>query len=430
MTQWSIAIAGLGVVGAETARQLIENHRDFSDKAGATLTLTAVSARSKGKDRGFDMSGLFWCDDPVALADRDDVDIIVEVMGGSDGPALALTKAALASGKHVVTANKAMIAIHGAELAELAEANQVQLCFESAVAGGIPALKLLREGLAANQISAVSGILNGTCNYIVSEMEATGAGFDEVIKDAQALGYAEADPTFDVEGIDAAHKLTILDAIAFGHRPDFDKLSITGIRDVTDLDIACAGELGYRIRLIGRATKDGVAKVAPVLLPLSSALALVTGPTNAVTYEGEPVASISAMGPGAGAGPTASAVLADIIDIASGRQTYAFGRAVGQLKDASKSTSASTETPAVKSCYYLRLEVADQSGVLAEVTDVLKTCDISVETLIQKAHETKGSATLVMIVHETNEVAIAKANAALSDVTSVRAISSHFAVIR
>ena len=425
MEKCHIAIAGLGVVGAETARHLIERQAILSEKTGVPMILSAVSARSKGKDRGFDMSGLTWCDDPVALADMDDIDIVVELMGGSDGPALALTKAALSSGKHVVTANKAMIAHHGVELAKLAEDKNVQLCFESSVAGGIPALKILREGLAANDVSSVAGILNGTCNYILSEMEEKGLAFDDVLKEAQALGYAEADPTFDVDGIDAAHKLTILDAIAFGNVPDFEKLSITGIRDVTDLDISYAGELGYRIRLIGRATADGMAKVAPVLLPEASALAKVTGALNAVYYEAEPVNVVSATGPGAGAGPTASAVLSDILDVASQRKAYPFGKAVSALKP-----SPASQTNATKSCYYLRLEVADQSGVLAEVTDVLKSCDISVESLIQKGHETDGSATLVMIVHETDEAAISQASAALSSVATVHGVSSSFAVMR
>ena len=425
MEKCHIAIAGLGVVGAETARHLIERQAILSEKAGVPLMLGAVSARSKGKDRGFDMSGLTWCDDPVSLAHLDDIDVVVELMGGSDGPALALTKAALSSGKHVVTANKAMIAHHGVELAKLAEDNHVQLCFESSVAGGIPALKILREGLAANDISSIAGILNGTCNYILSEMEDKGLAFDDVLKEAQALGYAEADPTFDVDGIDAAHKLTILDAIAFGNVPDFDKLSVNGIRNVTDLDITYASELGYRIRLIGRATSSGMATVAPVLLPESSALAKVTGALNAVYYEAEPVNVVSATGPGAGAGPTASAVLSDILDVASQRQAYPFGIAVSALKP-----SSSSKVDVEKSCYYLRLEVSDESGVLATVTELLTSHGISIETLIQKGHEGDKSATLVMIVHETDEASLTKACQALSSASVVNALSQPFAVIR
>ena len=248
MQECRIAIAGLGVVGAETARQLVNRQSDLSDKAGQRLTITAISARSKGKDRGFDMSQIAWCDNPVDLASRDDVDVIVELMGGSDGPALEICKTALQNGKHVVTANKAMIALHGTELAELAESNNASLCFEAAVAGGIPALKILREGLAANDIHAVSGILNGTCNYILSEMESTGRSFDDVLAEAQQLGYAEANPTFDVDGIDAAHKLTILDALAFGRAPDFDAVTVKGIRQISDVDIAFAEELDQEKR--------------------------------------------------------------------------------------------------------------------------------------------------------------------------------------
>lgn len=424
MKKCQIAIAGLGVVGAETARHLIENREALSQKAGMDLQLCAVSARSKGKDRGFDMAGLNWCDDPVALAQLEDIDVVVELMGGSDGPALALTKAALSSGKHVVTANKAMIALHGVALAQLAEDNNTQLFFESSVAGGIPALKILREGLSANEISSVEGILNGTCNYILSEMEQTGRAFDDVLSEAQSLGYAEADPTFDVDGIDAAHKLTILDAIAYGHKPDFDKLSVSGIRQVTDLDISYAIELGYNIRLIGRATAAGEASVAPCLLPKASPLAQVTGPLNAVHYKADPVNTISAIGPGAGAGPTASAVLADIIDIAAGRYNFPFGRPVGAL-----TVPDAIAQGVGRSCYYLRLEVTDKSGVLAEVTDVLKSCDISVETLIQKGHESDGSASLVMIVHETDAAAIKAASTALSAIADVRELSSTIQVL-
>ena len=424
MKKCQIAIAGLGVVGAETARHLIENREILSQKAGMDLQLSAVSARSKGKDRGFDMTALQWCDDPVALAQLDDIDVVVELMGGSDGPALALTKAALSSGKHVVTANKAMIALHGVELAQMAEDNNVQLFFESSVAGGIPALKILREGLSANEVSSVEGILNGTCNYILSEMEETGRAFGDVLSEAQSLGYAEADPTFDVDGIDAAHKLTILDAIAYGHKPDFDKLRISGIRNVTDLDISYAAELGYRIRLIGRATAAGEASVAPCLLPKASPLAQVTGPLNAVHYKADPVNTISAIGPGAGAGPTASAVLADIIDIAAGRYNHPFGRPVAAL-----SVPEAIAQGAGRSCYYLRLEVTDKSGVLAQVTDVLKSCDISVETLIQKGHDADGSASLVMIVHETDSAAIEAASTALSDLADVGELSSTLRVL-
>ena len=424
MTNCRIAIAGLGVVGAETARHLVENGRQLSQKATQRLTVTAVSARSRSKDRGFDMSGIDWCDNPVDLASRDDVDLVVELMGGSDGPALALTKAALIAGKHVVTANKAMIALHGTELAKLAEESGAQLLFESSVAGGIPALKILREGLSANSLSSVSGILNGTCNYILSEMEQTGRSFEDVLKEAQALGYAEADPTFDVDGIDAAHKLTILAALAYGTVPDFDKLSIQGIRQITDTDIGFAAELGYRIRLVGRATTDGHASVAPVLLPVNSALAMVAGPLNAVYYEADPVNTISAIGPGAGAGPTASAVLADIIDIAARRHSYPFGKKVADLAP----SNGKIETE-LESAFYLRLLVDDKSGVLAAVTDILKSNDISIETLVQKGREDSDDVDLVMILHKTSKHLITNACTQLSVNDCVKDVSVSLVVL-
>ena len=419
-----IAIAGLGVVGAEVARHLTSRQAELSTKAGMTLELVAVSARTKGKDRGFDMSSLIWEDDPVALARLDDVDLIVELMGGSEGPALALCKAALEAGKHVVTANKAMIAHHGTELAALAEAKNVQICFEAAVAGGIPALKALREGLAANEVSAVSGILNGTCNYILSEMEQTGRAFADVLKEAQEKGYAEADPTFDIEGIDAAHKLTILDALAFGRQPDFDRVSVTGISHISDEDIAFAAELGYRIRLIGRASRDGGATVAPVLLPEDSQLAKVTGALNAVHYEAEPVNILSAIGPGAGAGPTASAVLADILDIASHRHAAPFGLAVSQLSAPAGNAGADDAT-----AYYIRMMVTDKPGVLASVTEILKDESISIESLIQKGRHDQDPVALVMVTHEVAPSKVAAACERLSQLESVDEVSVSLPVL-
>ena len=418
MADYRIAIAGLGVVGAETARHLTQRAQTLANKTGANLIVTAVSARSRDKDRGFDMANIAFESDPVALASREDVDIVIELMGGAEGPALELTKTALENGKHVVTANKAMIAHHGASLTKLAEDNQVALCFEAAVAGGIPALKILREGLAANDVEAVSGILNGTCNYILSEMESTGRAFDDVLKEAQEKGYAEADPTFDVEGIDAAHKLTILDALAFGRLPDFEKVKTTGITQISDVDIAFADELGYRIRLVGRATKSGIATVAPVLLPASSQLAKVTGALNAVHYEAEPVNIISAIGPGAGAGPTASAVLSDVMDIALNRISKPFGVSVDKLQK----HNAMSETQA-QTAYYVRLMVFDRPGVLSAVTSVLKDLAISVESLIQKGRANDEPVALVMVFHETTDAAVQEAIRILADEEAVHEVA-------
>ena len=418
MTDYRIGIAGLGVVGAETARHLTQRANILAEKTGAKLIVTAVSARAKDKDRGFDMTNIAFETDPVALASRDDVDIVIELMGGSEGPALDLTKTALANGKHVVTANKAMIANHGASLAQLAEENQVALCFEAAVAGGIPALKILREGLAANDVEAVSGILNGTCNYILSEMESTGRAFDDVLKEAQEKGYAEADPTFDVEGIDAAHKLTILDALAFGRLPDFEKIKTTGITQISDVDIAFADELGYRIRLVGRATKSGLATVTPVLLPASSQLAKVTGALNAVHYEAEPVDIISAIGPGAGAGPTASAVLSDVMDIALNRVSKPFGVSVDKLQKHNAMSEAEAQT-----AYYVRLMVFDKPGVLSAVTNIFKDLSISIESLIQKGRGNDEPVALVMVFHETTDAAVQKALHILADEEAVHEVA-------
>ena len=393
-----IAIAGLGVVGAEVARQVINRSDELGVASGKLIQVVAVSARDRSVDRGVSLDGIDWYDEAPKLAERDDIDIIVEMIGGSEGVALDLARAALESGKHVITANKAMIAHHGAELAQLAETNGVHLLFESAVAGGIPAVKTLREGLAGNKITRVAGILNGTCNYILSTMETTGRDFETVLADAQRLGYAEAEPSFDVDGIDAAHKLTILAAIAFGHKPDFNAVSIQGIRDVSSVDFAYANQLGFRIKLVGVAEPGLMPRMQTCLLPLGSQLAKVNGVLNAVEFHGEPVGSVLAVGPGAGGGATSSAVLSDLIDIANGRGGLTFGRSINKLVDAN----------AVKNCagpdkpFYVRLMVVDQPGVLATLTGILQKHSISVEGLLQQGRAPGNSVALVMTTHETS----------------------------
>ena len=395
-----IAIAGLGVVGAEVARQVINRSDELGVASGKLIQVVAVSARDRSVDRGISLDGIDWYDEAPKLAERDDIDIIVEMIGGSEGVALDLVRAALESGKHVVTANKAMIAHHGAELAQLAETNGVHLLFESAVAGGIPAVKTLREGLAGNKITRVAGILNGTCNYILSTMEATGRDFETVLADAQRLGYAEAEPSFDVDGIDAAHKLTILAAIAFGHKPDFNAVSIQGIRDVSSVDFTYAKQLGFRIKLVGVAEPGLMPRMQTCLLPLASQLAKVNGVLNAVEFHGEPVGSVLAVGPGAGGGATSSAVLSDLIDIAAGRGGLPFGRSINTLVDAN----------AVKNCagpdkpFYIRLMVVDQPGVLATLTGILQKHSISVEGLLQQGRAPGNAVALVMTTHETSVV--------------------------
>lgn len=416
-TVLKIGIAGLGVVGGETARQLLRRSDALATAAGCRFELVAVNARSRDTDRGFDMSGMVWVDHAPDMAAIDELDIIVEMIGGSEGVALDLARAALAAGKHVVTANKAMLAHHGLELAQLAEDNGCALMYEAAVAGGIPAVKTLREGLAGNDVTRVSGILNGTCNYILTRMEKTGEAFDDVLVDAQKLGYAEAEPSFDVDGIDAAHKLTLLAAIAFGQTPQFDIVDIKGIRDVSAADFAYARQLGFRIKLVGVAEPGRVPHMHTCLLPANSQLAKVDGVLNAVEYHGHPVNSTISIGPGAGAGPTSSAVLADLVDVARGRWSHAFGRPVADLIDGSTvQNGAGPDTP-----HYIRLMVRDQPGVLADVTRILQTQNISVESLVQQGRSPDDVVPLVMTTHETSAHAVAAALAAFDGLAAVRA---------
>jgi homoserine dehydrogenase len=400
-----IAIAGLGVVGAEVARQVINRGDELDIATGKQMKVVAVSARDRSVDRNVNLNGIDWYDEPSQLAERDDVDIIVEMVGGSEGVALDLARAALGSGKHLVTANKAMIAHHGTELAQLAEANHAHLMFEAAVAGGIPALKTLREGLAGNKITRVAGILNGTCNYILSIMETTGRDFDDVLADAQRLGYAEAEPSFDVDGIDAAHKLTILAAIAFGHQPDFKAVSIQGIRDVSSVDFSYANQLGFRIKLVGVAEPGLMPRMQTCLLPLGSQLANVNGVLNAVEFHGELVGSVLAVGPGAGGGATSSAVLSDLIDIAAGRGGLPFGQSINTLVNASAiKNGAGPDKP-----FYVRLTVVDQPGVLATLTGILQKHTISIEGLLQQGRAPGNAVALVMTTHETSVTNLTRA---------------------
>ena len=416
-----IAIAGLGTVGAETARQLIHHHDQMAQRSGMTMTVTAVSARDAGRDRGFSMEGIAFEQDPVALARRDDVDLVVELIGGENGPALDLIEAALSNGKSVVTANKALLAKHGARLAALAEASGLALAGEASVAGGIPSLKMLREGLVANRISRISGILNGTCNYILSTMETTGRDFDDVLNEAQELGYAEADPSFDVDGIDAAHKLALLTAIGYGVEPDFDAISITGIRGVSAIDIAAAKNFGYAIRLLAIAENHQgsiTASVQPTMVALSSGLAKVDGPLNAVAIDGEPIGSVIAIGPGAGAGPTASAVLADIVDVASGRAAPFFGAKASELSPATASNIGEV-------CrFYLRLTVYDRPGVLADVTAVLRDHNISVESLLQQGRSDEGVHGTVPVVLTTHDTESQSMSAAIEEIKKLDAVTA------
>ena len=402
-----IALAGLGTVGGGVIR-LIDANRDLiARRAGRPIEVVAVSARDRAKDRGVDITRFDWVDDTVDLARHEGTDVVVELVGGSDGPALALARATLAAGKSFVTANKAMIAHHGLELAQAAEAGNLALKFEAAVAGGVPVIKGLREGAAANEISRVYGILNGTCNFILSKMEAEGRDFAEVLSEAQALGYAESDPTFDIDGIDAAHKLSILASVAFGAQPAFDQVAATGIRHVIGADIAEAAALGFRVRLVGIAESgpNGLfQRVHPHLVPLDHPLAHVTGSTNAVVAEGNYVGRLLFQGAGAGDGPTASAVVADLIDIARGEYGPAYAMPVASLATANAADPGERRGRA-----YLRFTVADRVGVLAEIAAAMRDAGVSIESLIQRGATGDDSVLVAIVTHDGPERAVAQA---------------------
>lgn len=413
-----LALVGLGTVGAGVIRLLNENGGLIARRAGRPIEIVAVTARDRSKDRGVDLSPYRWADDMGAFAADDDVDVVVELVGGSDGPALTLARESLSAGKHFVTANKAMIAHHGVELAGLAEAQGLALKFEAAVAGGIPAIKGLRDGAAANQVNRVYGILNGTCNYILSAMESDARSFADVLTEAQAKGFAEADPTFDVEGVDAAHKLAILASLAFGTRVDFKNVVCQGISQLTAADIAQADKLGYRIRLIGLAEMEHGAlmqRVRPYLVPKSHPLAYVTGPTNAVVVEGNHCGRLLFQGAGAGDGPTASAVVADLIDIARGEAGPAFAMPVAEL-----AALPPADTGHRRSRTYMRFDVVDRPGVLAEIAAAMRDSGVSIESLLQMEEDADDQAMIAIVTHEGEERCVNAAVAALSASPTLR----------
>lgn len=426
MTQsLNVAIAGLGTVGVGTVKVLDQHAEAIAAKCGRPIKVTSVSSRDKGKDRGVDLSSYNWFDDAAVMAREAQADVIVELIGGSSGVALEVAEAAIAAGRHVVTANKALIAEAGHGLALAAEKAGVVLAYEAAVAGGIPIIKALREGLAGNQISRVIGILNGTCNYILSTMEATGRDFDDVLKEAQDLGYAEADPSFDIDGVDAAHKLAILASLAFGTRVTFDQVHIEGIRDITALDFDYARELGYRIKLLGLAGVEDsriFQRVHPCFIDQDGPLAAVDGSFNAVIAEGDFVGRSVYEGRGAGEGPTASAVVADLIDIAAGRFSPTFGIPVNSLAQ-SKSLPIDERTGA----FYVRLTVADQPGVFADISAAFRDSGISMESILQRDHDSAGNAHIVIVTHSIAEGAL---RAALTQLTDHAAVTDAPHVIR
>ncbi|MET4664474.1 homoserine dehydrogenase [Sphingomonas sp. PvP056] len=401
-----IALAGLGTVGAGVIRLLDTNGALIARRAGRPIEIVAVSARDRSKDRGVDIERFAWVDDTTALA-QSGADVVVELVGGSDGPALTLARATLGAGKSFVTANKAMLAHHGLELSRLAEGAGVALKFEAAVAGGVPVIKGLREGAAANVIERVYGILNGTCNFILSKMEAEGRDFADVLAEAQALGFAEADPSFDIDGVDAAHKLSLLASLAFGTQPAFADVAASGIRHVLAADIAEAAALGYRVRLLGIAEADEAGlfqRVHPHLVPVDHPLAHVTGATNAVVAEGNFVGRLLFQGAGAGDGPTASAVVADLIDIARGEFGPAFAMPADSLTE-----QVPADTGDRRGRAYVRFTVADRVGVLAEIAAAMRDAGVSIESLMQRGAMADGSVLVAIVTHEGPERAVAQA---------------------
>lgn len=396
-----IAIAGLGTVGVGVIK-ILESHKDMiASRCGRVIEIVAVSASNRSRDRGVDISGYDWVDNAVDFADRDDVDIVVELIGGSDGIAKALALKSLKNSKAFVTANKALIAHHGATLADLAQAGGKALRFEAAVAGGIPIIKSIGEGLAANKLNRVYGILNGTCNYILTQMEATGKDYDEILEETQRLGYLESDPALDLDGIDAGHKLAILSSVAFGVQTDFANVYMEGIRRINTVDIEYAKELGYRIKLLGITSLSDTGleqRVHPCMVPLSSPIATVDDGFNAVVVDGDFIDQTFYEGRGAGEGPTASAVVADIIDIARGHSGHAFFVPSSELIQA-KPLSISERNGA----YYIRLHVAEKSGVIADIAAAFKDENISLDTMIQKGTERDGTVYVIMVTHETSE---------------------------
>ena len=417
MSDLRIAIAGLGTVGGGTVRLLRANAALIAARAGKSVSIKAVSARDKKKKRDCDLSGIDWVDAPIALAKRDDVDAVVELMGGAEGAARDLAEAALANGKHFITANKALIAAHGGALARLAEKNKVHLAFEASVAGGIPIIKTMRESLAGNRMTIVRGILNGTCNYILTRMGQSQLAFADALKEAQQKGFAEADPSADIDGHDAANKLAILAALAFGAEPDLKSVEVEGIRNIAPADLTFAEELGCRVRLIGIARLvDGKLEqgVRPVLVPKSLPLAQVSGVLNAVMVHGDFVGDLMLEGSAAGADPTASSVVSDIIDVARGNMPFAFGVSAAALK---KFAPAGMAQHAGR--YYIRLQVVDKPGVVADISAILRDEAISMEALIQRSRSIDEPGPVVIVTHETNAEAMRRVFEKLASVKTV-----------
>jgi homoserine dehydrogenase len=422
-TPLRLGIAGLGTVGVGVVKIVQRRAELLTARTGREIVLTAVSARDRAKDRGVSLDGYAWEDDPVALARRDDVDVLVELMGGSDGPAKAAVEAAIAAGKDVVTANKAMLALHGQALAEAAEAKGHVIRFEAAVAGGIPVVKALTEGLAGNEVRRVMGVMNGTCNYILTRMESAGLPYEEVFAEARSLGYLEADPTLDVGGIDAAHKLSLLAAIAFGTRVDFGAVQIEGIERITIEDIRRAADMGFKVKLLGVAQRTGrglECRMSPCLVPASSPLGQLDRATNMVVLEGDAAGQIVLRGAGAGEGPTASAVMSDILDIARGTRVSTFGQPAATLATLS---GARVTSPAP---FYLRMALVDKPGALAKIATVLGDAGVSIDRMRQYGHE-GTEAPVLIVTHRTSRHAL---DAAIEGMAGTGVLASDPVAIR
>ena len=404
-----LGIAGLGTVGVGVVR-IVQRHADLlAARTGREIVISAISARSQ-RDRGVRLSSYAWENDPVALAVRDDVDVFVEIMGGSEGPAKAAIEAAIASGKDVVTANKALLALHGQSLATAAEAKGVTIRYEAAVAGGIPVIKALTEGLVGNEITRVMGVMNGTCNFILTRMQDAGLDYQTVFAECEKLGYLEADPTLDVGGIDAGHKLAILVSLAFGTQIDFEALTIEGIERISVEDIEQAADMGYRVKLLGVAQKTGRgidARMTPCLVPDTSPLGQLPGATNMVVLEGDSVGKIVLRGAGAGEGPTASAVMSDICDLARGVRLPVFGIPAAKLAPAAKGVSA---PPAA---WYLRMKLVDKPGALAKIAAVLGDAGISIDRMRQYGHD-EPDAPVLIVTHKASRDALDLAIASMA----------------
>lgn len=419
-----IGIAGLGTVGSGTVNVLARNADEITRRAGRAIEVTRALVQDPRKARGCDVDGIALTTDPKALLDDPEIEVIVELMGGADGLAHEFVMEAIARGKHVVTANKAMIAVNGNEIFERAHAAGVMVAFEAAVAGGICIIKVIREGLSGNRVNRLAGIINGTGNYILSEMRSGRRGFDEVLAEAQRLGYAESDPTFDVEGVDAAHKLTILSSIAFGIPLQFSRVYTEGISRIKPEDVANAAELGYRIKHLGLASRvdDGFElRVHPCMVPEERLIANVEGVMNAILVEGDAVGPTLHYGAGAGAEPTASAVVADLVDVVRALTTDPNNR-VPHLAFQPDALSDLPVLPIdqIHSAYYLHLKAVNRPGVLAEITRILGDLHISIQAIQQKGNgDSEAIMPIVIVTQVTREDNMNQALAQLSSLGTV-----------